>query len=348
MKLATFRVTEDSREHFGVALDDHHLMSFTHLQQQAGRTHPELDNIYSYLNALPRSEHNARALLQWGQLHRDQLRSLHATRDVRFLPVVPKPRALLDFGLTPQHLKDSVGTMLRYEYGDIAGSLAAALVELRIDSLADAPILLYCKRNHCAVIGDGDTTRWPAHTSYLDIEPELAFVTGNERQPIAGYVIYNDFSARDSQQPGLMSGGTIRSKDFASGNGLGPYLVTTDAIADPRALTVSTRVFDESGAPRFIWNGSTAQYNRTPEQLLEFLRTLFTPSAGCVVGMGTIPGCTGLDNAAWLQPGDRIEIEIAGLGMLRQQIPARIPKLKKSRWPARPELERFQLENCPA
>ena len=96
--------------------------------------------------------------------------------------------------------------------------------------------MLYYKCNHNAVIGDNDTIHWPAYSSYLDIEPELAIVTGNEVMPIAGYTIFNDSSARDVQFWEMVGTGPARSKDFGHSKGLGPFIVTPDEIGDPLAL----------------------------------------------------------------------------------------------------------------
>ena len=48
-----------------------------------------------------------------------------------------------------------------------------------------------------SIVGDGVDIPWPSYTEYLDVEPELAVVYGNNKQPIAGYCIFNDVSARD-------------------------------------------------------------------------------------------------------------------------------------------------------
>jgi 2-keto-4-pentenoate hydratase/2-oxohepta-3-ene-1,7-dioic acid hydratase in catechol pathway len=50
-----------------------------------------------------------------------------------------------------------------------------------------------------SIAGDGEIVLWPAYTSRLDIEPELAVVYGNQKQPVAGFCIFNDISARDVQ-----------------------------------------------------------------------------------------------------------------------------------------------------
>ena len=66
--------------------------------------------------------------------------------------------------------------------------------------------LSYYKCNMNSIVGDGQTVPWPAYTSRLDIEPELAVVYGNEKQPVAGFCIFNDISARDIQATEFVGG----------------------------------------------------------------------------------------------------------------------------------------------
>jgi 2-keto-4-pentenoate hydratase/2-oxohepta-3-ene-1,7-dioic acid hydratase in catechol pathway len=345
MKLATFVMANGSAPQFGVALDDDSVIAFAASQRHRGTEHPELTELASYLEALPRSEEIARQLHAWAGTHRAEIGAdVQPIRGVRFLPAVPRPPALIDFGLTPKHLRNSAATMLRYEFGPLLGRLAAVFVRRRLDRMAAAPVLPYYKGNHCEVIGDGDVTGWPAYTSYLDIEPELAIVAGTPAQPIAGFVILNDLSARDVQLPEMMGTGPARSKDFARGNGLGPFLVTPDEVPQPRRLAARVRIADAQGRERFVWQGSTAEYSHAPEAVIRYLHTVFVPPPGTVIGMGTVPDCTGLDNDRWLHPGDVVEITFDKLGTLRQRIPAQLPRLEKSRWPARPELARLAAD----
>ncbi len=72
-----------------------------------------------------------------------------------------------------------------------------------------------------AIVGDRETIPWPLYTSRLDIEPELAVVYGNPKQPVAGFCIFNDVSARDVQVPEVINGFCL-TKDMAAGNQLGP------------------------------------------------------------------------------------------------------------------------------
>jgi 2-keto-4-pentenoate hydratase/2-oxohepta-3-ene-1,7-dioic acid hydratase in catechol pathway len=165
----------------------------------------------------------------------------------------------------------------------------------------------------------------------------LAIITGNEAKPIAGYTIFNDSSARDIQLKEMLGlGGPARSKDFDRSNGLGPFMVTPDEVGDPLALNVKVKIGN-----RMEWKGSTSEYFARPEKVIEYLKAVFTLLPGTVIGMGTIPDCTGLDNDLWINPGEKIEIISDKLGILRQNIPDVLGKMEPSNWENRKELSKF-------
>jgi hypothetical protein len=291
----------------------------------------------SYLEDLPSSEDAARELLKYGEAN---ISSLNAgekipLEKVRILPPIASPQALIDFGLTPRHLGNSAATLIKHEFGTIVGSIISPFIKKRMRASTTGKMLYY-KCNHNAVIGDNDTIHWPAYSSYLDIEPELAIITGNEARPIAGYTIFNDSSARDVQLWEMIGTGPARSKDFGHSKGLGPFIVTPDEIGDPLALNVKVKIGE-----RFEWKGSTSEYSARPEKALEYLKTIFTPLPGTVIGLGTIPDCTGLDNDLWIKPGEKIEITFDKLGTLRQNTPENPGKIEPSRWRNREELSKF-------
>lgn len=333
MKLINFTVAHET--FFGLAVDGF-ACSFAALHASLRKpVPPELASVEGYLHGLPHAyeaalhvQDHARA-----RVRADVTDGLFRLDRVRLLAPVPRPAALIDFGLTPKHLVDSAKTLLRHEFGPLLGALAARFVARGIMRKSRSPVLQYFKGNPLTIIGDGDTLGWPAYTSYLDIEPELAFVTGGPAQPVAGYMVYNDASARDVQFPEMIGTGPARSKDFVGGNGLGPFLVTPDEVPEPLKLDVTAKV-----GTRFAWRGTTAEYTHHPEQVAAFLHTVYPRVPGIVVGMGTVPGCTGLDHDLWLRPGEPIEITIGGLGTLRQKVPAQLPALEKSRWRARADL----------
>ena len=204
MKLIRFS-RADERPSFGVVVADR-AVALAVLQERSGILSPPLSDSHAYLAGLPETEQAARQLLAWGEAHLDKLGAderpqlgvvrLHAPVEVG---------ALFDCGLTPRHLKNSAETMMKYEKDNpqTAPMLQAFAKALLSKPAAPTPgvpeRLSYYKCNMNSIVGDGQTIPWPLYTSRLDIEPELAAVYGNTLQPLAGFCIFNDVSARDVQ-----------------------------------------------------------------------------------------------------------------------------------------------------
>ena len=170
--------------------------------------------------------------------------------------------------------------------------------------------------NPGAIYRDGDEVPKPADTSMLDYELELACVIGPGGEP-EGFTIMNDFSARDLQALEMQVGlGPAKGKDFATA--LGPELVSPDELPRDLDLRAIARVNGEvrtdsrTGGMFYSWN-----------QLLEAAaRNTGGLIAGEVIGSGTVGGGCILEHGdqRWLQPGDAIELEIEGIGGLRNTI----------------------------
>jgi len=195
--------------------------------------------------------------------------------------------------------------------------------------------LSYYKGNMNSIVGDGETVPWPAYTSRLDIEPELAVVYGNQRQPVAGFCIFNDVSARDVQATEFV-GGFCLTKDMARGNQLGPCLVTPDEVGDPYNLKVTVRV---NGQVKY--QGSTSEISHKAEDVFAWLAFIAPLKHGSVIGFGTIPDCTGCDHDDFVDPGAAIEISFERLGTLRCRFAEPTGKLLPSRWPLRETLRKY-------
>jgi 2-keto-4-pentenoate hydratase/2-oxohepta-3-ene-1,7-dioic acid hydratase in catechol pathway len=331
MKLVRFLKQGQTGAAFGF-LEAGHVYAFADLISIGNGKYSELlASSEAYLSSLPASYEAAltireKAVNEGGE----------TVANVKLLAPLGKPAALFDFGLTPRHLIDSARTMFRYEFGSIIGGIASSFVARKIRKKAREDDLAYYKCNHQVISGPYDDIIWPLYASYLDIEPELAFVTGTKDQPLAGYCIFNDISARDVQFPEMIGSGPARSKDFSASNSIGPYLLTADDLPDPLGLKVKAEI-----GSRLVWTGSTSEYSRGPAEVLDFLSGVFTPSPGTIIGMGTIPGCTGMDNNQWLLPGETVRIRFDTLGELKQKVLPPAGKLLPSRWKRRPELDTF-------
>jgi 2-keto-4-pentenoate hydratase/2-oxohepta-3-ene-1,7-dioic acid hydratase in catechol pathway len=123
---------------------------------------------------------------------------------------------------------------------------------------------------------------------------------------------------------------------MAMGNQLGPYLVTADEVGDPYSLAVTVTV---DGQVRF--QGSTSEISHRVEDVFSWLGLVCPLTPGSVMGLGTIPDCTGLDHDDFLDPGAQIAIQFDRLGTLECRLAEPARKLLPSRWPVRAPLLKF-------
>lgn len=174
------------------------------------------------------------------------------------------------------------------------------------------------------VIGPEETIPWPGYTDRLDHELELAVVIGRRGRDIAreeameyvfGYTIWNDVSARDVQTRELPIGmGPAKAKDWDGSNVLGPSIVTTDEL-DGTNVRMTVRVNGE------VWGeDSSASMHHRFADLIAYASQAQTLYPGEVFGSGTAAGGSGLELDRWIQPGDVVELEVQGIGVLRNPI----------------------------
>jgi 2-keto-4-pentenoate hydratase/2-oxohepta-3-ene-1,7-dioic acid hydratase in catechol pathway len=341
MKLIRFTIADSSNPCFGVVVRDQ-AVPFAVLQSKAGKSCPYLADSRSYLANLPDSEHAAKELLAWGDKHLGELGDGQSfpLDAVRLLEPV-EVAALFDFGLTPRHLKNSGETIGKYEKDNpqtapLLQAFAKAVMAPKAKPPAGQPEpLSYYKGNMNTIVGDGEIVPWPAYTSRLDVEPELAVVYGNEKQPVAGFCIFNDISARDVQAAEFV-GGFCLTKDMANGNQLGPCLVTADEVGDPYNLQVTVLANGQ-----IKYQGSTSEISHKADDVFAWLRFIAPLTSGSVMGFGTIPDCTGCDHDDFIDPGAEIQITFERLGTLCCRFAEPTGKLLPSRWPVREPLRKY-------
>jgi 2-keto-4-pentenoate hydratase/2-oxohepta-3-ene-1,7-dioic acid hydratase in catechol pathway len=189
-----------------------------------------------------------------------------------------------------------------------------------------APWIVFFQ-NVDALIGQDDPIVYPEHlTEELDYELELAVVIGKSGKwfgpeeamgYVAGYVVFNDITARDIQRREMESGVFSFCKAIDTFCPLGPWIVTPDEIADPHDLAMELRV-----------NGEVRQRSHSanmavtiPEIISHYSALGY--SAGDVLSTGTVSGVAGFSPDAaslYLKPGDVIEAEIEGIGVLRNPV----------------------------
>jgi 2-keto-4-pentenoate hydratase/2-oxohepta-3-ene-1,7-dioic acid hydratase in catechol pathway len=184
-------------------------------------------------------------------------------------------------------------------------------------------------QNVDAIIGPDEPIVYPEHlTEELDYELELAvvlkkagkwFSAEEAADYIGGYVIFNDITARDIQRGEMRSGVFSFCKAIDTFCPLGPWIVTPDELGDPHDLRMELRV-----------NGETRQESHSsrmsvtiPEILSNFSALGY--SAGDVLSTGTVAGVAGFKSEEerallYLKPGDVVEAEIEGIGVLRNPV----------------------------
>lgn len=158
----------------------------------------------------------------------------------------------------------------------------------------------------------------------VDYEGELAVVIGKAAKNVAeeealdyvfGYTIANDVSARDWQWE-LGNGQYCQGKSFDTFAPLGPWIVTTDDIANPNDLKIETRVNDQ-----IRQSSSTSDMIFSVARIISFLSGSKTLLPGTVILTGTPPGVGGgMNPPTYLNSGDKIEIEIEKIGRLENPI----------------------------
>lgn len=172
--------------------------------------------------------------------------------------------------------------------------------------------------NPASVHDPGEAVRRPATTQALDFELEVAAVLDADGT-IAGFTLFNDWSARDVQRAEMTVGlGPAKGKDFALT--MGPWLVTPDELpyADGRLDIVATAVLNGAELTR----ARSAEQHWTWPQLVAHAGRDTRLRAGDVLGSGTLNrGCLlelneGTADPRWLQPGDTLTLAADGLGEL--------------------------------
>jgi fumarylacetoacetate (FAA) hydrolase len=168
--------------------------------------------------------------------------------------------------------------------------------------------------NPAAIYGPEDDVPYPEGTDELDYELEVAAIIGAEGR-IGGFTVMNDWSARDLQRLEMKVGlGPAKGKDFATS--LGPIVVTPDEFDGQHAEMVA-RVNGEERS-----RGNLRDLHWPWERLVAHAARNTRLAPGDVIGSGTVgTGCIlELGDGRWLQRGDAVELEVEGIGVLRNTI----------------------------
>jgi 2-keto-4-pentenoate hydratase/2-oxohepta-3-ene-1,7-dioic acid hydratase in catechol pathway len=222
--------------------------------------------------------------------------------DITYLPVIPRPEKIIC----------AVRNYMDHHQEVLAAGMQRELSE-------QPPIFLRVWRSQCA---HNQPIVRPHVSESLDWEGELAVIIGQGGRNIAeadafkhvaGYACYNDGSVREWQ---FHAKQIASGKNFESTGGFGPWMVTADEIEPGRALKLETRLNGE-----VVQSSHTGHMIFSIPKLIHYASTIFTLTPGDVIATGT-PAGVGWSKKPprFMKPGDVCEVEIEGIGVLRNPI----------------------------
>jgi 2-keto-4-pentenoate hydratase/2-oxohepta-3-ene-1,7-dioic acid hydratase in catechol pathway len=191
----------------------------------------------------------------------------------------------------------------------------------------------YTQMSNSMTIGHNATVDWPGYINRMDYELELGWVIGrpgrnlrpeNALDCLFGVTLYNDFSGRDLQGNELPIGmGGTKSKQFA--HGIGPWITTKDEFKDLYTIPMEVRLNGKT-----IAKGNSGGNLWGVDELLAYISLGEWLQPGDVIGSGTMGGGSALEHDIQIQPGDVVELEAGGVGVLRNTFG---PKVEGLWWP---------------
>ncbi len=324
MKLVTFTTMDSERRIGALTGSDSRVVDLRAANDLSGAGEiPAFDTMLALIEAGDPALEAARRLLD-----NPPDEAIIEAGDITLRTPVQDPPQIRDCLCFEEHLKGAFA-VLRKLKADAEPNPEAALAEFEEKGLFAIPevwyqVPLYYKANRLTVIGPGEDVIWPAYAELLDYEMEFGFFIGkagrdiakdNAREHIFGYSIFNDISARDTQAIEMPGGlGPSKSKDFDTGNIIGPCIVTADEI-NPYDLDMIVRINGEERS-----RGSSSSIHWTFEDLIAHISRSETLHPGEFIASGTVGGGSGLELQRYLEPGDLIELEVEGIGVLKNRI----------------------------
>lgn len=248
---------------------------------------------------------------------------------VKLLAPIPQPPQMRDFLCFEKHLVQAFQAARRVR-AQSAPDPEQAMRDMEAQGILAVPKTWYERPifyhpNRLTVCGTETDVPWPAYSKRLDFELEFGCYIGKPGKDIArddarshifGYTIFNDFSARDEQtleMPGQLGPG--KGKDFDNSNCMGPCLVTADELPDPYSLTMVVRVNGEERG-----RGSSSEMHWKFEDCIAHVARSETLQPGEFFASGTVGNGSGLEQMRFLEPRDVVELEVEGIGVLRNRV----------------------------
>ena len=249
-------------------------------------------------------------------------KKFHDLKSVRLLAPIPRPPRIRDFLCFELHVRQSRAN--RYLFGIGSERVDPAKVEIaRV--WYERPI--YYKGNTFSVVGNDAEVHWPSYSRVIDYELEIGLVIGRGGKNVSkkdalshvfGYTVFNDFSARDEQFVEMQGTlGPAKGKDFDTGNAFGPWITTADEIGDPQNLRMQARVNGETWS-----DGNSRDMQHSFADVVAYSSLEETLYPGEILGSGTVGGGCGNELGRFMKHGDVIELEVSGIGVLRNRIVA--------------------------
>lgn len=323
MRLVTF-VRSDGTAALGALIKDQ--QSIVDLQAAAtrqGGAQPFLASMLSLIQSGPAGLGAAREVAARGS-SADAI----PLAGVTLLAPLPIPESVRCFSAFEEHVRRSAQVMLK-RIASQSPDPVKAEKELLAGGKFEVPKLfyerpLYYKGNRFSVVGTEAQITWPAYSNVVDFEQELACVIGARGKDIAkqdatpyifGYTVCNDLSARDAQAIEMQAPlGPAKGKDFDGGLAMGPCIVTADEF-DRSQATMIVRVNGEE------WSrGKAADMYHSFEAMIEYVSRSETLHPGEIFISGCVGGGSGTEHGRYPARGDTIEMEIHGIGVLRNRI----------------------------
>jgi 2-keto-4-pentenoate hydratase/2-oxohepta-3-ene-1,7-dioic acid hydratase in catechol pathway len=238
------------------------------------------------------------------EVGREGERIIYRLDAVKLKAPVPRPSALIDGGAFLEHAKN----VLRLK------ELPPPFYE----------IPAHYRTSHTDVVGTDEPIIWPSYSEQLDYELEFAVCIGKYGVDIPvekaddyifGYTVYNDISARDVQGKEMaMALGPAKGKNFWNSNIMGPCLVTPDEI-DVSNLRMIARINGE------IWSdGNSSTMHFTFPQIISYISKEDPIHPGTFIGSGTVGFGCGRELNRYIKPGDVVELEVEGIGILKNRV----------------------------
>jgi len=320
MKLATFKSGDGNRVAIVHGADDT-LFDLAAAAEREGKPEPAFRSMLDLMEAGQAALDRAHRLFE--KFSGEPALNARIAAGTLLSPV-PVPRSIRDFSSFPEHLKNA-GRGMRMLTARLKGEPVPNLPPVTEVPETPRRRKLFYKGNTLTVVGTDAEVRRPSYSKYMDYELECGAFIGRRgvdippekvADHIFGYALFNDFSARDEQSYEMPTGfGPAKGKDFDTGNAIGPWIVTADAMPDPARMRMTARINGE------IWSDNTmADGLYTFSDLISYASRDETLHPGEFIAAGTISNGCGLERDRYLKDGDVVELWMEGLGTLRNRL----------------------------